>query len=356
MQNDKRSLRTALVGERGIITSAYLATTPTGLEPAYFSYLLRAYDLQKVFYSMGGGLRQGMKFSDVKRLPVLRPSKLEQRAVAAFLDRETGKIDALVEAQRRLIELLKEKRQAVISHAVTKGLDPSAPMKASGVEWLGEVPAHWEVKQLKYAARVLPGFAFSASQFSLDEQHCRLLRGVNVGVGSIRWDEAVYWKRAVGDLLEAFELRPGDVVVGMDRPWIADGLRIATIRQDDIPALLLQRVAALKPRPGQQGEFVRLLLSRPAFYHHCAPEMTGVSVPHISGSQIEAYVVALPPEAEQLAIVEQLGVKVRELEKLALEAEAATAILEERRSALISAAVTGKIDVRGLVPAEAEAA
>jgi type I restriction enzyme S subunit len=131
LQNDKRSLRTALVEETGIITFAYVAVSPIDIDPPLFSYLMRAYDLTKVFYSMGGGLRQSMKFSDLKRLPVLIPPLPEQRAIAGFLDRETAKIDALVAEQERLCELLREKRQAVISHAVTKGLDPDAPMKDS---------------------------------------------------------------------------------------------------------------------------------------------------------------------------------------------------------------------------------
>ena len=106
---------------------------------------------------MGGGLRQSMKFSDIKRMPVLVPPLVEQVAIATFLDHETAKIDALVAEQQRLIELLTEKRQAVISHAVTKGLNPNTPMKDSGVEWLGEVPAHWSVVSLKKVLEVKDG-------------------------------------------------------------------------------------------------------------------------------------------------------------------------------------------------------
>jgi type I restriction enzyme S subunit len=149
LQNDQRSLRSALVREKGIITSAYTTLAPTHVYPPYLAYLLRAYDIAKVFYSMGGGLRQSIGFEEMRRLPLLLPSDREQHAIAAYLDRETAKIDALVAEQERLIALLQEKRQAVISHAVTKGLNPDAPMKDSGVEWLGEVPAHWEIHRVK---------------------------------------------------------------------------------------------------------------------------------------------------------------------------------------------------------------
>jgi len=153
LQNDKRSLRSAIVGEHGIITSAYLALHPTAVEPRFLAYLLRAYDITKVFYSMGGGLRQSMKFSDMKRMPVVVPAKEEQAAIASFLDLETAKIDALVAEQQKLIELLKEKRQALISHVVTKGLNSNVPMRDTGIKWLGIVPAHWRLLALKRLVR-----------------------------------------------------------------------------------------------------------------------------------------------------------------------------------------------------------
>ena len=157
LQNDKRSLRTAPVTQKGIITSAYLAVVPRFINSRYFAYLLRSYDLTKVFYSMGGGLRQSMKYDDEKRLPVLKPTHDEQLAIANFLDRETAKIDTLIAEQEALLALLAEKRQATISHAVTRSLDPDVPMKDSGIAWLGGVPAHWKVGALGYLSSIQTG-------------------------------------------------------------------------------------------------------------------------------------------------------------------------------------------------------
>lgn len=351
LQNDQRSLRTGMVRERGIITSAYLATRPIAIEPEFLAYLLRAYDLTKVFYSMGGGLRQSMKFSDVKWLPVMLPSQAEQTAIATFLDRETAKIDALVAEQERLIALLKEKRQAVISHAVTKGLNSNAPMKDSGIEWLGEIPAHWAVAPLKRIAVVLAGYAFSAADFLATSHNWRLLRGINLSANGIRWnDDTVYWSREPDDGLENWELRVGDIVLGMDRPWIGDGLRVAEVTEYDLPCLLLQRVAAIRSHSGAANRFILQCLRHEAFFHHCAPEMTGVSVPHISGGQIETFQIPIPPQDEMLAIAEYVEAKSKGFERMIDEAQSAITLLQERRAALISAAVTGKIDVRGLVP------
>lgn len=348
LQNDKRSLRTAIARERGIITSAYLVTQPRRIAPDYLSYLLRAYDLAKVFYSMGGGLRQSMKFADVKWLPVMLPRAAEQVVISAFLDRETAKINALIEEQRRLITLLKEKRQAVISYAVTKGLDPHAPMKDSGIEWLGEVPAHWTVAPLKRMAAVVAGYAFAAHAFSEDSDNWRLLRGINLSASGIRWNEdTVYWERSENDGLSAWELRAGDVVLGMDRPWIGDGLRVAKITEEDLPCMLLQRVAAVRADCSSVQRFILHCLRHEAFFHHCAPEMTGVSVPHISGGQIEDFRVPLPPTKEMDAISWHIENRSAEFAALIGAAQSAIELLGERRAALISAAVTGKIDVRG---------
>lgn len=123
LQNDKRSLRSAISSHNGIITSAYMAFTPTKCNPNYLAYLLRAYDHSKVFYAMGSGLRQSLKFSDVKRLPILLPPASEQDEIVAFLDSEIAQIDALIAKQEQLIESLRERRRALIVAVSTGKID-----------------------------------------------------------------------------------------------------------------------------------------------------------------------------------------------------------------------------------------
>ncbi len=281
------------------------------------------------------------------RIPV--PPEDELNAIVEFLDVETSKIDGLVSEQRRLIELLKEKRQAVISHAVTKGLNPNAPMKPSGIQWLGDVPQHWMIGKCGYYVSILSGYAFPSSGFSDDETNIRLLRGINVGVSEIRWEETVYWQRNDGDELDRFELSAGDLVIGMDRPWISSGVRVAKISENDLPCLLLQRVAAISTDARLHTDFLWHLLSSEMFVGYFAPETTGVSVPHISPSQIEDFEIPVPPIEEQEEIVEFVATETTRMDTLLAEAERAIELLQERRTALISAAVTGKIDVRGVI-------
>ena len=158
LQNDKRSLRTGLCKERGIITSAYVTLQVRSDDsPRYMHFLFHTYDLCKVFYGMGDGVRQGMNYEDLKRLRILRPDQETQRRIADYLDRKCSQIDAIIARQQEVIEKLKAYKLSVITETVTKGLNPDAPMKDSGVEWIGEIPEHWTMLKLKYASSILRG-------------------------------------------------------------------------------------------------------------------------------------------------------------------------------------------------------
>ncbi len=154
LQNDWNSLRVGLVRDRGIITSAYLCFETTGaLMPEYGYLLLHAFDLMKVLYGLGSGLRQNLDFSDFKRMLIFIPPPDEQAAIVRFLDHADRRIRRFIAAKRRLIELLNEQKQAIIHQVVTRGLDPSVRLEPSGIPWLGDIPHHWEVRRLKTLAR-----------------------------------------------------------------------------------------------------------------------------------------------------------------------------------------------------------
>lgn len=146
LQNDKKSLRTGLCKERGIITSAYLTLRNRGYDDSSFlHYLLHTYDLCKVFYGMGNGVRQGMNYSDVRKFKIPCPPLSVQQSISSFLDTKCGEIDSLISLQEEMISELQAYKQSVITEAVTKGLDKNVKMKDSGVEWIGEIPESWEV-------------------------------------------------------------------------------------------------------------------------------------------------------------------------------------------------------------------
>lgn len=354
-ENGKGALMRGLEGGIGFGTTELIVARPrpSEVDGSLLSWIFRSPNFraqgEASMYGAGGQKRVPDDF--VRDFAWAFPPLDEQTAIAAFLDRETAKIDALIAEQEKLIALLAEKRQATISHAVTNGLDSNVSTKDSGVKWLGHTPAHWKIGRAGFYISVLPGYAFPSTGFSLDESHVRLLRGINVGVGGLRWDEVVYWRRTMDDGLEGFELQVGDVVIGMDRPLISAGMRVAHVKEDDLPCLLVQRVAKVRPSALVDGRFIMQLLSSRAFEAHFAPETTGVSVPHISAEQISSFVIPVPPLDEQRHICDYVETELARLDRLNCEACRAIALLEERRSALIAAAVTGQIDVRGTVSA-----
>ena len=167
LQNDKRSLRTGLCKERGIITSAY--TTVRGrnnsIDYRYFHYLFHSCDECKIFYGIGNGVRQSMNFQDLRKLQIVIPPLPEQQSIASYLDKKCGEIDELIALQEKMIAQLTEYKQAVITEAVTKGLDPNAKLVPSGIEWIGDVPEGWKVVPLRYLGRTQNGISQSGDYF-----------------------------------------------------------------------------------------------------------------------------------------------------------------------------------------------
>ncbi|RPH51697.1 MAG: restriction endonuclease subunit S [Desulfobacteraceae bacterium] len=279
-----------------------------------------------------------------EKMPI--PSKEEQQSIANFLDHKTRLIDILIEKKQKQIELLQEQRTGIINHAVTKGLNHNVKMKETGIEWLGEVPEHWKTAKLGYYISILSGYAFPSTDFTQNASDNRLLRGINVGVSEIRWDDTVYWKREKDDCYDRFELKAGTLVAGMDRPWIKKGVRVAIISEIDLPCLLLQRVVAINTSKDLVKEYLYRILSSQLFIDYFTPSTTGVSVPHISPEQICNFKIPLPPFNEQQYIVTFLNRETTKLENLIDININIIEQLQEYRTTLISEVVTGKIDVR----------
>ena len=151
LQNDKKSLRTGLVKEHGIITSAYIDLAPCNKQNvSFFHYMLHAYDIEKVFYNMGNGVRQGLNYEELSKLRLVVPSSEEQKSISDFLDKKVSKINQTSKTIQQEIDALEEYRKSLITETVTKGLDKTVPMKDSGIEWIGEIPEEWNLVKGKY--------------------------------------------------------------------------------------------------------------------------------------------------------------------------------------------------------------
>jgi type I restriction enzyme S subunit len=351
LQNDKNSLRVALVKQKGIITSAYLKLSAKGEFNSSFLYrLLHSYDTTKVFYGMGGGLRQSMKFEDFRRLPLLLPPISEQVTISNFLDHETTKIDNLIEKQKQLIELLKEKRQAVISHAVTKGLNPDVPMKDSGVEWLGEVPRHWKLKQIRHLCTVVGGGTPSKSNPTFWMGNIPWVSPKDMKIDYISDAEDHISESAVKQ--SSTKLIPVNSVLIVVRGMIlshsvpvAINTNLVTINQD---------MKALIPNSDVLCDYLHLVLKG---FRENILDLTDNSAHGTKCLKTESFErmqIPIPPSYEQNEMISEIKEIASKIDSLMSKQYEALALLKERRTALISATVTGKIDVRDWVAPETQ--
>jgi type I restriction enzyme S subunit len=332
----------------GIIDSHLLRLRVKEAEifPRFFRLLIdECHEIENQIKISGkGSIMHGLNSSIVKSLVIPLPSLGEQVGILNFLDHETGKIDTLIEKQQQLIKLLKEKRQAVISHAVTKGLDPYVPMKDSGVEWLEEVPEHWKAVRLKQVAGFITSGPRGWSDFISDSGKDTFLQS--------------------GDLNHELEILP-HLAKKVTAPAGAEGTR-TKLQEGDVVICITGantgRVAVVNSLLttiyiNQHLSLIRLITEKanPMYIGYALSSQGGSAFFNItqyglkeglSLSNISEAPVALPPIDEQNLIVKLLKKKQATFNKLIDRAETQIDLLQERRTALISAAVTGKIDVR----------
>ncbi|RQZ60261.1 restriction endonuclease subunit S [Burkholderia sp. Bp9004] len=321
--------------------------------PAYWNYVHSA------AYSVGVNIGAINQTSGIQNLDQDRyfnerapfPPSGEQAAIAKFLDNETNKIDTLIAEQEKLLVLLAEKRQATISHVVTRGLNPDVPMKNSGVAWLGEMPAHWDVKKIKYIGQVISGFAFPSASFQ--ESGTRVLKIANIQTGTLDWSDESFLPDDYCESHSEFLIQDGDFVFALTRPIISSGIKAATARIGTEKVLLNQRNALFRPSAICVKEFVYHIFFSSSFKAAFENwiDFTGQQ-PNISALDICKIYVPLPSLEEQKVIAKFLDCELAKLDSLKTEAQHAIELLEVRRSALIAAAVTGKIDVRNVVQQE----
>lgn len=276
------------------------------------------------------------------------PPPAEQAAIAAFLEHETAKIDDLELEQQRLIDLLREKRQALISHAVTKGMDPLSPMKASGIEWLDEMPQHWRVSALKHLAK--PGAKTFTDGDWIESPYItndgvRLIQTGNIGIGVYKEQGYRYVSRETFEHLGCTEVEPRDVLIcrldgPVGRACLAPDLGVRMLTSVDN--------AILKTAEEITPEFIVALLSSVPWisWIDALCRVGGGFRLRVSRSQLGELRLPIPPQAEQISIAGYLQSETEKWNALIAEAQRAIELLQRRRTALIFAAVTGQIDVR----------
>ena len=336
-------------GKDGILSSTMAAASLIQpLNTQFYWYLCVCIEPEMRKHANGMGIPH-VNGDELKKIQLVIPSLVEQTQIADFLDYETAKIDTLIDKQQQLIKLLKEKHQAVISHAVTKGLNPSVPMKDSGVEWLGEVPEHWDVSKIKHYAKIESGHTPSKTKEEywincnipwvslndskqlkvvdyIDDTEYKISElGMANSSAHLLPEKAVVFTRDASIGLSAITTRPMAVSQHLIA-WICDEEYL-------IPEFLLLVFYAM------ESEFDRYTF--------------GATLKTIGMDNVRSLTAAIPPIQEQSKIIHWAFSNVGKIKASLEKAENVISLLQERRSALISAAVTGKIDVRNWVkPAE----
>lgn len=321
----------------------------SGIPVEYYYYYFST--VTNVLNNLGrGSTFLELSTEDLTNLAMPLPSISESYSIVEFLDFETAQIDTLIEKQQTLIQLLKEKRQAVISHAVTKGLNPDAPMKDSGVEWLGEVPEHWTVSFVKYIVlgekdSMVDGPFGSSVNTSEDyvDDGIPVIRTVNITNNGFSSDNLKFMRQQKFDQLKRHSVKPGDVLFSK-----VGTIGNACLLPSDIPEAILSTTGSCKISVDQnkiEGEYLVLMFH---LMNQTLMEMANSNVqPFLNMSNIKNLKISLPSIEEQKNILTYLEEKLEGIDDLIAKSLSFDKLIRERRTALISAAVTGKIDVRG---------
>ncbi len=306
---------------------------------------LRAMNLNQ--YNVSAA-QPGLAVSNITCLKIPFPPIEEQRQISYFLDHETAKIDTLIEKQQQLIKLLKEKRLAVISHAVTKGLDPDAPMKDSGVEWLGEVPEHWSVVTLSSLAKKITNGYVGPTRDIFHEEGVRYLQSLHIKNNNINFHTPYYVSEKWSNEKSKSILKEGDVLVVQT----GDIGQVSAVTKD-FEGCNCHALIIISPNHELNGFYLSWVLSSDYGFHSLKSIQTGALHPHLNCNYVKTIKTPLPPRKEQEKINNYVKKYNSKYETLISKANEQIVLLKERRSALISAAVTGKIDVRNWKPQSA---
>lgn len=336
LQNDKRSLRTGLVKERGIITSAYIALMPIRpLSSSFFAYQLHAFDVEKVFYNMGNGVRQGLNFSEFSRLMVYEPPMPEQQRIAAYLDTKCSEIERISSDIQSELETLEEYRNSIISEAVTHGLDSSAQMKESGARWCPLIPAHWQTtnpKALFYLRnqRAFPG----ERQLTASQKHGIMYQDEFM---ELEGQQVVTVEK---DFSILKHVEPNDFVISMRS--FQGGLEYSEVSGCISSAYVMLIPNADKVYPPFWKWFFKSSKYINAIQSTTNLVRDGQAMRYANFVMVPLFII---PMDEQQRIAEYLNDRVAQIDAILTEKRAQLATLEEYKKSLIFEYVTGKKEV-----------
>ena len=341
LQNDHTSLRVGFVRDRGIITSAYLCLKGRGALTREFGYLLlHAYDLMKIFYGLGSGLRQNLSFKDIKYLSIAVPPSEDQEAAARFIRAVDHRTNRIVQAKRRLLALLKEQKQAIIHRAVTRGLDTTGSLKPSGIAWLGDVPERWQLRRLGQIASVSNGTTPSRAQPGYWENGTvPWLASGKVNDFIVSAASEFVTERALNQC--ALTIVPsGAVILGL----VGQGRTRGMSARLAIDACINQNLAAIVPTSHLRADYLHYFLT--AHYSTLREYGRGGNQEALNCAIVARLRVPVPPSEEQERVCNYLAATLTDVLRSEDSVKREINLIQEYRTRLIADVVTGQLDVR----------
>ena len=346
LQNDHRSLRTGLVTERGIITSAYLTLRKKAtLNSEYYHYLLHAFDIMKVFYSMGEGVRQSLGYDELSYVVIPQPSMDEQHAIVHYLDSKCSAIDEAIERHKKIIEKMEEYKRDTVSNVVLRGLHECETIHSELIPWVGEIPAHWSTPRIRDYAEFLNGDRSSnyPSGNDIVESGIAFLTSDNLwgDIVDINREKAKYITREKYDSLRGVKLAIDDIVY-----CLRGSVGKCAINTSLTEGTVASSLTVIRPSKRISSKYLLYVLNSTIVKQQNDDYMNGSCAANLAADSVRNYRIVFPPIEEQDEIVHYLDKRATEIGRIIEKHIAIIEKLEEYRKSIIYNAVTGKIDCR----------
>ena len=347
------SQRVAQVRENGVITSAYVSLRPTSLACSkYYTYFLKSMDFKKMFHGMGTGIRLTLSYNELKNQFIPFPAIKEQQAIAFYLDTVTSKIDEAIAQQQKMIDLLNERKQIIINNAVTRGLNPDAPMKDSGVDWIGEIPEHWICCSFRNIIVVLTDYTANGSFGDLaknvnyqSEGYARLIRLTDLRE-NLENENGVWVDKHGYEYLSKSTLYGGELL--MANVGAYSGLPCIMPKVDYLTTLAPNMFLIKQDVSKADTSYLFYLLSSYDYFNWLQTIALASAQPKLNKENIRSLQILLPPRVEQEQIVRHIQDKIKPLELAISVAKQQISLLQERKQIIINDVVTGKVKVSWL--------
>ncbi len=346
LQNDQTSLRIGLSRNRGIISSAYLCLeAQPSITPDYGYQILNVFDITKAIYRFGSGLRQNLDHGEIKRLPIFLPPLDEQAAIVRFLDHANRKIDGFIRAKRKLIGLLNEQKQAIIHRAVTRGLDPNVPLKPSGIPWLGDIPKHWEVRQIRRATTFVTSGSRGWADYYSDDGLVFIQSG-NLGRNmALDFSYTQYVQPPSGAEGERTRVQKGDLLICITGALTGNVAHVD--RELEKPSFVNQHVALVRAKQTTvRPRFLAYALRSEIGQSQFKTSEYGGTKQGLGLGDVKDAFFPLPCLPEQEAIIDYLDSSLSIFYNAISRTEREIALMQEYRTRLTADIVSGKLDVR----------